>query len=54
MRIYLHIYLAELVKLAACRLIAKRKNHSVHTNYQQLVHNFCHLFLANGHIYICI
>ena len=34
----------------------EEEKHKVHTNYQQLVLNFCHLFLANGHtcIYVCI
>ena len=34
-----------------CRLIMERKNHKVHTNYQQLVQNFCQLCLANGHVH---
>ena len=38
------------MNFVACRLVAKRKKHKVHTNYQQFVLNFCHLFLANGQV----
>ena len=38
------------MNFVACRLVTKRKKHKVHTNYQQFVLNFCHLFLANGQV----
>ena len=43
------------MNFVACRLIMKRKKHKVHTDYyQQRVRHFRQLFLATGHMHVCM